>query len=164
MKRSFTRTFLFLLFCSAVVVGRAAAAASVSRVNAAGTQKLVFTGIAAPPPATLEQANGDLNLAASTYINFGPKDGSGGYGFRDNAGTIQVKNAGGSWVDIATGANRRFKHARGMDYGKQISPIIKAIQEQQEEIKKQDAEIRELRAEVELLRHRGASALPKSNP
>lgn len=37
------------------------------------------------------------------YLNFGSVSGSSGYGFRDNGGTIQWKNSGGSWQDIGTG-------------------------------------------------------------
>ena len=37
------------------------------------------------------------------YINFGTLSGTSGYGIRDNGGTIQWKNSGGSWQDIGTG-------------------------------------------------------------
>lgn len=37
------------------------------------------------------------------YLNFGTFSGSSGYGFRDNAGTIEVKNSGGSWTPIGSG-------------------------------------------------------------
>lgn len=38
------------------------------------------------------------------YLNFGSESGSGGYGFRDLAGTIQFKNEGGAWTAIGTGS------------------------------------------------------------
>jgi len=34
------------------------------------------------------------------YLNFGSLSGSSGYGFRDNGGTMQVKNSGGSWANF----------------------------------------------------------------
>jgi hypothetical protein len=36
------------------------------------------------------------------YLNFGTFSGSSGYGFRDNAGTMEVKNDGGTWNPIAS--------------------------------------------------------------
>lgn len=45
-----------------------------------------------------------LRSAASSYVNWGATQGEPGYGFRDNAGTIQVKNSAGSWANIVTGA------------------------------------------------------------
>ncbi|MBK3666174.1 hypothetical protein JJE66_33755 [Bradyrhizobium diazoefficiens] len=37
------------------------------------------------------------------YINFNVLSGSSGYGFRDNGGSIEFKNAGGAWTGIGTG-------------------------------------------------------------
>lgn len=37
------------------------------------------------------------------YLNFGSISGTSGYGFRDNGGTMQVKNSGGSWSDFGAG-------------------------------------------------------------
>jgi|SRR3989344_2745054 len=47
---------------------------------------------------------GDAILnATNAYLNFGDVTGSGGYGIRDNAGTMQFKNSGDtSWSSIAT--------------------------------------------------------------
>lgn len=42
-----------------------------------------------------------LRLGASDYINWGSGSTASGYGFRDNAGTIEVKNSGGSWSAIS---------------------------------------------------------------
>ena len=44
-----------------------------------------------------------LNVTASGYINFGTTKGTGGYGLRDNAGTLQFKNSGGDWADLGSG-------------------------------------------------------------
>lgn len=41
--------------------------------------------------------SGSLLLPASQYVNFGSTAGSSGYGIRDNSGTVEVKNSGGSW-------------------------------------------------------------------
>jgi hypothetical protein len=45
--------------------------------------------------------NGNIGLAASSYINFGATDGTGGYGIFDNGGTLQYKNSGGSWTNLS---------------------------------------------------------------
>ena len=46
-----------------------------------------------------------IQLAASSYANWGSTAGTSGYGLRDNAGTMQVKSSGGSWQTInPTGA------------------------------------------------------------
>jgi len=44
-----------------------------------------------------------VRLNVSRYINWGAGTDDAGYGFRDNAGNIQVKNSGGAWTTI-TGA------------------------------------------------------------
>lgn len=41
-----------------------------------------------------------VGINASGYINWGTGRSSTGYGFRDSAGTIQVKNSAGSWVNV----------------------------------------------------------------
>jgi hypothetical protein len=45
-----------------------------------------------------------LALTVGGYMNFGTTLGSGGYGIRDNAGEIQIKNSGGAWATPAGGA------------------------------------------------------------
>jgi hypothetical protein len=42
-------------------------------------------------------------LIAGGYMNFGGVAGIGGYGLRDNAGVIELKNAAGTWDPVATG-------------------------------------------------------------
>jgi len=37
------------------------------------------------------------------YLNFAAVSGSSGYGFRDNAGTMEFKNSGGSWAAFGSG-------------------------------------------------------------
>ena len=47
-----------------------------------------------------------LRMATSAYINWGSGTDVNGYGFRDNAGSIEVKNFAGSWTPVisASGA------------------------------------------------------------
>lgn len=40
----------------------------------------------------------------SKYLNFNSLSGSTGYGFRDNSGTMEFKNSGGSWAAFASPA------------------------------------------------------------
>lgn len=44
---------------------------------------------------------GSIVLPASEYVNFGGTQGTSGYGFFDSAGTLQFKDSGGSWYDLA---------------------------------------------------------------
>ena len=44
-----------------------------------------------------------LNVGDGEHINFGVTTGSDGYGIRDNSGTLQFKNSGGTWEDFGTG-------------------------------------------------------------
>ena len=48
---------------------------------------------------------GNIGLDASSYINFGDTDGTSGYGFRDNGGTVEYKNSGGSWSAVPSDSN-----------------------------------------------------------
>lgn len=43
---------------------------------------------------------GNSILQGGSYLNWGSTAGSGGYGMRDNAGTLEFKNAGGSWGSL----------------------------------------------------------------
>lgn len=45
-----------------------------------------------------------LRITAGNYLLWGTGSGASGYGFRDNSGTIQVQNSGGSWANIVTGS------------------------------------------------------------
>ena len=50
---------------------------------------------------------GGLDLlinGSNRYINFNAVTGSSGYGFRDNGGTLEFKNSGGSWAGFGTGS------------------------------------------------------------
>src|SRR6266851_994608 len=41
---------------------------------------------------------GNTLLQASAYLNWGTTAGTNGYGIRDNAGTLEFKNSGGTWA------------------------------------------------------------------
>lgn len=47
---------------------------------------------------TIKDTPGILLHGASRYLNFGSIFGSSGYGFRDNNGTLEYKNASGDWT------------------------------------------------------------------
>ena len=54
---------------------------------------------------TVDPLGYDILINGSNhYLNFGTFNGSSGYGFRDNGGTMQFKNSGGSWVGIPIGS------------------------------------------------------------
>ncbi len=46
----------------------------------------------------------NIGLAKFTYLNAGGTFGDSGYGFKNDGGTMQFKNSGGSWADIITSA------------------------------------------------------------
>lgn len=46
---------------------------------------------------------GNLSIPISGYLNIGTTLGTSGYGFRDNAGTMEFKNSGGSWAAFGGG-------------------------------------------------------------
>lgn len=52
--------------------------------------------------STITVSTNDLLQAASAYHNFGVTAGTSGYGVRDNAGTMEFKNSGGSWSSIGS--------------------------------------------------------------
>jgi len=56
------------------------------------------------PDHTLD-VEGNIGIAAGGYLNWDDTDGTSGYGFFDNAGTLQFKNSGGSWTDIGAGTD-----------------------------------------------------------
>ncbi len=46
--------------------------------------------------------NDDLQINSNGYINFNQINGTDGYGFRDNNGTIQFKNQSGNWAAFSS--------------------------------------------------------------
>ncbi len=81
------------------------------RFDTAGTERMVIDedgkiGIATTSPLSKLTIFGDVFLdGANRYLNFGTTTAtsSAGYGIRDNLGTIQYKNLGGSWADVGSG-------------------------------------------------------------
>jgi hypothetical protein len=55
-------------------------------------------GIGTTGPNHKLDVNGNIGMAASSYLNWGATDGTTGYGIRDNSGSIECKNSGGSWT------------------------------------------------------------------
>ena len=62
-----------------------------------GVNKLSLTSTAFNVVPLLS-AEANIRVQVSGYLNYGAPVGSGGYGFRDNAGSIEFKDSGGSWA------------------------------------------------------------------
>jgi hypothetical protein len=60
-------------------------------------------GVYQVDPNTSNMFAGNVNISTTStgYLNFGGTTGSSGYGVRANAGTIEIKNSGGSWAGVA---------------------------------------------------------------
>lgn len=79
-----------VLYDNAGVVGEMTTTGS-GTVLALATSPTLVTPVLGAASAT------SLLVTASQYINWGSTSGTSGYGFRDNGGTMEVKNSGGSW-------------------------------------------------------------------
>lgn len=65
------------------------------------TSAAIATALGYTPASAAGQAfAGDVGIPASGYVYWGAADGSLGYGIRDNSGTLQVKNSGGTWTNL----------------------------------------------------------------
>lgn len=76
-------------------------------------------------------AGGDVKQNASTYHNWGATFGTSGYGFRDNAGTMEYKNSGGAWAAFSAGGGVTTMAAFGStpnDNGASISGSTLTLQ------------------------------------
>ena len=70
------------------------------------------------------------------YLNFGTTAGSGGYGIRDNSGTLEFKSTGGSWNTLTTaitnvlgiGAVTQIKFADGTTQTSAVSGYTGTMQ------------------------------------
>jgi hypothetical protein len=72
-----------------------------------------MVGIGDTTPDHKLDVEGNIGLGVGGYINWGDTDGSTGYGFRDNAGVIEFKNASGSWMPIPTNVSAGSGSAGG---------------------------------------------------
>lgn len=71
----------------------------------ARTESMWETGVGGTYIQTISPSGYDVLInGTSKYLNFNTVVGSTGYGIRDNGGTMQFKNSGGSWTDIGSGA------------------------------------------------------------
>lgn len=70
------------------------------RFPAAGEVSFILNGT-----ETTEFTSTGWRISASGYINFGATAGTGGYGLRDNAGTMQFKDSGGAWTNITAASS-----------------------------------------------------------
>ncbi|MCG2696417.1 FG-GAP-like repeat-containing protein, partial [Candidatus Parcubacteria bacterium] len=76
------------------------------RFNIGGAEKVQlnangYLGIGTTSPQSKLTVYGDALLEGSNrYLNFGTATGTAGYGFYDNAGTIQLKHASGAWGNL----------------------------------------------------------------
>lgn len=71
----------------------------------ARTNDVWETGVGGTYIQTIGSPNGyDLLINGTNhYLNFNSIVGSSGYGIRDNSGTMQFKNSGGSWTNFGSG-------------------------------------------------------------
>ncbi len=71
----------------------------------ARTHDVWQTGVGATYIETIAPLGYDILIKGSDkYINFNTTVGSSGYGFRDNAGVMEVKSSGGAWAAISSGS------------------------------------------------------------
>lgn len=71
-----------------------------------------------------------LRMLAGAYINWGAGTDVNGYGFRDNAGNIEVKNSGGAWTPVisAGGAPTTASYwTRGSEAGLTNESVLGAL-------------------------------------
>jgi hypothetical protein len=66
-------------------------------------------------------ASGYIAVPASGYYNFGATTGTSGYGVRDNGGTVEIKNSGGSWAapggGTPGGSNTQIQYNNSSAFG-----------------------------------------------
>ncbi|MDO8335777.1 MAG: FG-GAP-like repeat-containing protein, partial [Candidatus Saccharibacteria bacterium] len=59
-------------------------------------------GVGTSSPTSALSVYGDVFIEGdSRYVNFGTVVGTSGYGIRDNSGTLQIKNSGTEWTNVA---------------------------------------------------------------
>jgi hypothetical protein len=79
-------------------------------VSAADAANEFRVGYTSTPYLIGKMSTYQLAIAgASGYLNFNTTLGSTGYGFRDNAGVMELKDSGGAWENITSASDRRLK-------------------------------------------------------
>lgn len=68
-------------------------------INVGATDQIKNAGLGINSLAVFGNA---ILSGTSRYLNFGSTAGSSGYGFRDNAGTMEFRNGAGNWSAIAS--------------------------------------------------------------
>ncbi len=74
---------------------------SITGSSITSPQSLTFAVSSTPTFTSL--TSGNVGIGYTGYLNFSTPTGSTGYGLRDNLGTMQYKNSGGSWANMGTG-------------------------------------------------------------
>jgi hypothetical protein len=71
------------------------------------TQKFTWMDLEPDGSTTIDKIyTNSIKFNTGQYINLSPTEGSSGYGFRDNAGVVEVKNYGGDWNGVNARAPR----------------------------------------------------------
>ena len=88
------------------ITGSASSSLLTNNTNPALLVNSGYVGIGTTSPSSKLTVYGNVLVEGSNnYLNFGSTAGSGGYGFFDNAGILQVKNSGGSWNNILSSSS-----------------------------------------------------------
>ena len=71
-------------------------------INVGSTDQVKNGGLGVNSLAVFGNSLFGGSAGSNAYLNFGATSGSSGYGIRDNAGTLEFKNDGGSWASLQT--------------------------------------------------------------
>lgn len=90
-----------LIVALALFVGSVTVAAQTRVFGPEVTAALAALGYVTNTPTFVQYSKSFL-LPYNGYLNFNTISGTSGYGLRDNAGAIQIKDSGGSWITLST--------------------------------------------------------------
>ena len=71
-------------------------------INVGSTDQVKNGGLGVNSLAVFGNSLFGGSVGSNAYLNFGDTSGSSGYGIRDNAGTLEFKNDGGTWGSLQT--------------------------------------------------------------
>ena len=71
-------------------------------INVGSTDQVKNAGLGVNSLAVFGNSLFGGSAGSNAYLNFGGTSGVNGYGIRDNAGTLEFKNDGGSWQSLQT--------------------------------------------------------------